>query len=79
MQRRVAGSYVPDVAFEMLYVNRVETDDGRKETDVCFCYCGAEVVGSSCFGKVGFGAVEGGKQGSDSLFVGILSPGEVSA
>lgn len=36
MQRRVPGSDITDVAFEVLDVDGIEADDGRIETDICF-------------------------------------------
>lgn len=44
MQRRIPGSDIADVAFEMLDVDGVETDDGGVEADICFGDGGAEVV-----------------------------------
>jgi len=36
MEVRVPASDVADVALEVLHLDRVEADDGCKETDVCF-------------------------------------------
>ena len=59
MQIRVSRADIPDVGLEMLDVDGVEADYGRVESDVCFGYVGAVVVGAGGFGEVGFGEVEG--------------------
>lgn len=74
MQRRVPGSDIADVAFEMLDVDGVEADDGCVEADVGFGDGGAEVVGAGggLLGEVGFGTVEGREEGGNGGFVGGL-------
>lgn len=74
VQRRIAGSDVADVAFEMLHVDGVEADDGGVETDVGLAEVLAKVVGCCVLGQVGFGPVEGGKKGLDGFFVRFLRP-----
>lgn len=72
MQIRITGSYIADIAFEVLHVDGVEADYGCVETDVGFGYGGAEVVGGGVGGEVGFCAVEGGEEGVHGFFVGFL-------
>lgn len=42
VKRWVSTSNVPNVAFEVLYIDRVEPDDGRVHSDVSFRKSGAE-------------------------------------
>ena len=72
MQRRIPGSYLPNVAFEMLHVDGVEADYRCVETDVGFGDVWAEVVGGGVGGEVGFRTVEGGEEGVHGFFVGFL-------
>lgn len=44
VQRRITRSDIADVAFEMLNVDGVETNNGGVETNVGFSYVLAEVV-----------------------------------
>ncbi len=76
VQRRISRSDVSNVALEMLYVHGIEADDGGVEAHVCFGDVLAVVVGSGVLGEVCFGAVEGGEEGGDGLFVGVLGGGE---
>ena len=46
VQRRVSGADVAYVAFEVLYVDDIEADDGGVEADVGFGEAGAKVVGA---------------------------------
>jgi hypothetical protein len=46
VQVRIIGSYGAQVGFEVLHVDDVEADDGRVETDICFCDGGPEVEGA---------------------------------
>lgn len=72
MQSRITRSDITDVALEMLHIDGVEANDGGVEANVCFGDIGTEIVGSSVFGKVSFGAVEGGEKGFDGLFISFL-------
>ena len=72
MQRRVARSYITDVALEMLHIDRVEANDGSIEANIGFRDIGTEIVGSSVFSKMSFGAVERGKKGLDGFFISFL-------
>ena len=76
VQGRVPRSDVPDVALEVLHIDRVEADDGRVEADVGFGDVGAVVVRPGVLGEVGFGSVEGGEEGVQGAFVGGLGGGE---
>ena len=42
MEMGVSGSNVPNVAFEMLDVDGIETDDGREEPDIGLSHSIAE-------------------------------------
>ena len=72
MQSRITGSNITDVALEVLHINRVEANDGSIEANVCFSDIGTEIVWSSVFGKVSFGAVKGGKKGFDGFLISFL-------
>ena len=76
VQGRIPAADIPDVAFEVLYVHHVEAHDRRVEPDICFRDVLAIVEGSGRGGKVRFGAVEGGEELRDGLFVGSLRRGE---
>lgn len=76
MQRRIPRSDIPNVALEMLHVHGIEADDGGVEADVCLGDVLAVVVGSGVSGEVGFGAIEGGEERCDGVFVGGLGGGE---
>lgn len=56
----------------MLNIDGVEANNGSVEANVCFSDVGTEIVGSSVFGKVSFGAVEGDEKGVDSFFISFL-------
>lgn len=58
----------------MLHIDGIETNNGSVEADVCFGDVGAEIIGTSVFSKVSFGAVEGGEKGFDGLFISFLRP-----
>jgi hypothetical protein len=34
---RVTTTNITDVALEVLHIHGIETDNGREETDICFC------------------------------------------
>ena len=70
----IPGSNVPNVAFEVLHVDRVEADDCSVETYIRFGDVLAKVVGGGILGEMGFDSVESLKKGLDVLFVGVLCP-----
>ena len=72
MQSRITRSDITDVALEMLHIDGVEANDGCVEANVCFGDVGTEIVGSSVFGKVSFGAVERAEEGFDGFFISFL-------
>jgi len=72
MQRRITRSDIADIALEMLHIHGVEANDGSVETNVCLGDAGTKIVGSSVFGKVSFGAVEGVEEGFDGFFISFL-------
>lgn len=72
VQSRIAGADVADVAFEMLNVNRVEADDGGVEAYVRFGDSFSEIERSRSLCQMGFSAIEGAEQGSESFLVGFL-------
>lgn len=57
VQRRVSGSDITDVAFEVLDVDGVKADNGGVETDVCLRDGFAEVIRCCVLGQMAFGAV----------------------
>ena len=59
----------------MLHIDGVEANDGSIEANVCFSDVGTEIIRSSVFGKVGFGAIKGGKKGFDCFLVRFLRSG----
>ena len=76
VQVRVATANIPDVAFEVLYINRIEADDCRVETHICLGNVLAIVVRTRRLGKLSFCAVERGEEDFDVLLVRILRGGE---
>ena len=60
---------IPNVALEVLHVHRIEPDNRGEEPHIRLGDLVAEVVGLCRFLQVGFGAVEGGEEGSDGGFV----------
>ena len=72
MQRRITRSDIADVALEMLHIDGIEPNDCSVEANVCFGDVGTEIVRSSVFRKVSFGAVEGSEKGSHGSFISLL-------
>lgn len=74
MNSRVSRTNIADIALEMLHVDGVKADDGRVESDISFGDGVPEEVGrgGELFGEVGFDSVEGGEEGRDGFFVGLL-------
>jgi hypothetical protein len=58
---RVTTPDVTNVALEVLHIDGVEADDSCEETNICFSYLLAVVVGIGVLRKVLFGAIEGGE------------------
>ena len=80
MNGRIAAADVANVAFEVLHIDSIESDDGYIKTYVRFGDGGAKVVWSSgCYGiELRFGFVKMGKEVSHRGFVGFLGAGEAS-
>ncbi len=72
MQRRITRSDITEIALEMLHIHGVEANDGSVEANVCLGDAGTKIVGSSVFGKVSFGAVEGVEEGFHGFFISFL-------
>ena len=72
MQRRITRSDITDIALEMLHIHGVEANDGSVQANVCFGDTGTKIVGSSVFGKVSFGAIEGVEEGFEGFFISFL-------
>ena len=72
VQSRISGADVADVAFEVLNINRVETDDGGVQAYVRFGNLFSEIERSRVLGQMGFGAVKRVEQGSKGFLVGLL-------
>lgn len=73
MESRVAAANIAQVAFEVLDVDCVESDDGRVETNVCFCDAITVVVRTWALGEMVFGSVQGFEKLGYGLLVGFLS------
>ena len=58
----IAASDIPQVALEMLNIDRVEADDGRVEPDVCFCHAFAMIVGAWRPGQLGLCTIQRGEE-----------------
>lgn len=69
---RISAANIANVALEVLDIDRIETNDGRVETDVGLCDAVAVVVGTWILGEVFFDAVEGFEELRDGFFVGFL-------
>ncbi len=76
VQRRIPRPDVSDVALEMLHVDGVEADDGGVQAHVRLGDVFAVIVRRGVPGEVFLGAVEGGEERRDGLFVGFLGGGE---
>lgn len=72
MESRVAAANVAQVALEVLNVDGVESNDGRVQTNVCFCEAIAVVVRAWVLGKMVFGAVERLEELGHSFLVSFL-------
>ena len=72
VQCRIARSDITDVALEMLNIDRVKSNDGSVEANVCLGDVRTIIIGSSVFGKVSFSAVEGGEKRFDGFFISFL-------
>lgn len=69
---RVPAPDIAEIALEVLYIDWIETNDGRVEAHVGFCQAVTEVEWPTGFGEVCFCTVEGLEELGDSLFVGFL-------
>jgi len=59
-----------DVGFKVLHVHRIETDDGRVETDIRFCQFIAEEIFR--FGEHVFDTIQRFEKWKDVIFVSLL-------
>ena len=74
MEIRVATPDVSEVTFEVLYVDCIESDDGRVKTNIGLSQPVAEIEGSVMLCEIGFGTIERGEQCLDILLVRFLCP-----
>ena len=72
----VSASNVPDVALEMLDVDRVEPDERHIKPNVCFGDLVPKVKGSTGYGEVGLGSVERLEESPNVAHIGFLRGGK---
>lgn len=72
MKMRVPAPDIAQIAFEVLYVDWVEADDGCVEAHIGFCQAVTEVEWPAGFGEVCFCAVEGLEELGDGLLIGFF-------
>lgn len=74
VQRWVSGADVSDVAFEVLHVDHVESDDSGIQPYICLGDLLPVVKRGGIFIQVSFSAVQGSEEGAKRLFVSFLCP-----
>ena len=58
MQIGITTSDIADITFEMLNIDRIETNDGRVQSDIHLCHAVTKVVRSVVFAKICFRSIE---------------------
>ena len=74
MKIRITAANIPDIAFEVLYVDCVETDNGRVEPNIRFSKAITKEVRPRRRLQMSFNPVEGGEERGDCFSVGFICP-----